>query len=242
MERVKKGVENKLWKQGIDSWDTFLEAKDIDGLSLARKKYYDRKIIEARHALYNFNSAYFKSLLPQSEYYRLYDFFKDNCVFLDIETTGLDFRRNDITVIGLFDGLETKTMIKGINLDYDGLKSELAKHKLIITFNGASFDIPKMEKYFSARIRIPHIDLRHVLSKIGHTGGLKKIEKDLGIQRPEEVLAFDGQAAVDAWKMWKATGDRRFLELLIKYNEEDVINLKPLAKMAVKELWKQTRE
>ena len=74
--------------------------------------------MQARRALYNFDSTYFKNILPQSEYYRLYDFFKEDCVFLDIETTGLDSKNNDITVIGLFDGINTKTMIKNINLDY----------------------------------------------------------------------------------------------------------------------------
>jgi len=139
LERVKRGIEQNLWNQGIDSWESFLNANKIIGLNPSRKKYYERKIIEARKALFNFDSAYFKNILPQSEFYRLYDFFKEDCVFLDIETTGLDPNNNDITLIGLFDGLNTKTMIKGINLDINKLKKELKKYKLLVTFNGSSF-------------------------------------------------------------------------------------------------------
>jgi len=47
--------------------------------------------LKAREALYNFNSQYFLDILPQSENWRLYEFFKDEAVFLDIETTGLNF-------------------------------------------------------------------------------------------------------------------------------------------------------
>ena len=64
MERVKRGIEGKLYKQGILTWDSFLGSEKINGLSLARKKYYDRKILEARKQLYKFNSNYFKKILP----------------------------------------------------------------------------------------------------------------------------------------------------------------------------------
>ena len=55
--------------------------------------------------------------------WRLYEFFKEDAVFLDIETTGLSKNSYDITVFGLYDGINTKIMIKGINLDYGALKN-----------------------------------------------------------------------------------------------------------------------
>jgi uncharacterized protein len=237
LERVKRGIENKIWKQGIDSWDSFLNAERVKGLSTLRKKYYDRKIIEARNELYNFNSSYFKNILPQSEYYRLYDFFKEDCVFLDIETTGLDFRNNDITVIGLFDGLNTKTMIKGINFDYIELRNELQKYKLIVTFNGASFDVPFINKKFPGLLPdIPNFDLKSVTDRLNLKGGLKKIERILDIRRRKIVTEFNGGDALTLWKMYRATGNDYYLKLLIEYNEEDIINLKKIADHCVGKL------
>ena len=237
LERVKRGLEGKLWEQGIHSWDSFLESKKIIGLSLARKRYYDRKILEARRQLYNFNSAYFKNLLPQSEYYRLYDFFKEDCIFLDIETTGLDSKNDDITLIGLFDGVNTKTMIKGINFDYKALKEELQKYKLIVTFNGSSFDVPFINKIYPNLLpNIPNFDIKSVTDRLSLKGGLKEIEKKLGIKRNKIIERFYGGDALTLWKMYRATGDDYYLKLLIEYNEEDIINLKTIADYCVSKL------
>jgi len=237
LERVKRGLEDNLWKQGIHSWDDFLNANKINGLSRRRKLYYDRKINEARKELFNLNSSYFKNLLPSTEYYRLYDFFKEETVFLDIETTGLSPKYNNITMIGLFDGIETKTMIQGINLDIPALKKELEKYKLIVTFNGASFDIPFIEKQFPNLLpNIPNLDLRTIANKIGLTGGLKKIEKQLGIQRRKLVEDFSGGDALTLWKMYRATGNDFYLNLLVEYNEEDIINLKKIAEHCIEKI------
>ena len=242
LERVKRGTVEKLWKQGIDNWDSFLNSGKIEGLSITRKKYYDRKIIEARQALYNFDSAYFKKILPQSEYYRLYDFFKEDCVFLDIETTGLDSKNNDITVIGLFDGINTKTMIKNINLDYKILKNELKKYKLIVTFNGSSFDVPFINKTYPGLLpNIPNFDIKSVTDRLNLKGGLKEIERKLGIKRNKIIEKFYGGDALTLWKMYRATGDDYYLKLLIEYNEEDIVNLKKVADYCVEKLRRQLR-
>jgi len=237
LERVKRGIEEKLWKQGISNWDSFLSSERINGLSLARKKYYDRKILEARKQLYNFNSNYFRKILPQAEYYRLYDFFKEDCVFLDIETTGLDARNNDITMIGLFNGIDTKTMIKGINFDYKTLKEELKNYKLIVTFNGSSFDIPFINKIYPDLLPdIPNFDVKSVTARLGLKGGLKEIERKLGIKRGKIVEKFYGGDALTLWKMYRATGNDEYLNLLIEYNEEDIVNLKKVAEYCVEKL------
>ena len=148
LEGFGRKQEQNMRNLGIDNWDLFLRNEKIKGVSGKRKCYYDRKILEARKALYNSDSSYFVNLLSQSEMWRLYDFFKSEAVFLDIETTGLSKNEDDITVFGLYDGINTKTMIKGINLDYGALKKELNKYKLIVTFNGASFDLPFIEKRY----------------------------------------------------------------------------------------------
>lgn len=234
LERVKRGIEENLWQQGINSWDSFLAVSKVRGLSSSRKKYYDRKLIEARKALYNFDSSYFKKLLPQSEYYRLYDFFKEDCVFLDIETTGLDFRNDDITVIGLFDGIDAKTMIKGINFDYKILKNELKNYKLMVTFNGSSFDVPFISKKYPDLLpNVPNFDVKSVTDRLNLKGGLKEIEKTLGIKRNEIVENMYGGDALTLWRTYRATGDDYYLKLLVEYNEEDVVNLKKIAEHCI---------
>jgi len=237
LERVKRGTEEKIWKQGIYTWDSFLDSDKIKGLSPQRKLYYNRKIFEARKELYNFNSNYFKKILPQSEYYRLYDFFKEDCVFLDIETTGLDPKNNDITMIGLFNGIDTKTMIKGINFDYNILKNELKNYKLIVTFNGSSFDIPFINKIYPGLLPdIPNFDVKSVTTRLNLKGGLKEIEKKLGIKRGKIVEKFYGGDALTLWRMYRATGNDYYLKLLVEYNEEDIINLKKVAEYCVERL------
>lgn len=238
LEKINKKTEENLWRQGITNWDLFLEKRKINGLSRARKLYYDRQILKARKALYNFNSSHFIDLLPQNEYWRLYNFFKEDSVFLDIETTGLT-NHDDITVFGLFNGIDTKTMIKNLNLDLKELKKELNQYKLIVTFNGSVFDIPFINKRYPDLLpNIPNFDVKSVTNKLNLKGGLKEIEKKLGIRRNKIIEKFYGGDALTLWKMYKATGDNYYLKLLIEYNEEDVINLKTIADYCVEKLSK----
>jgi len=235
LERVGDKLEQNIWHNEVRHWDDFLKKDHVIGISKTRKYYYDRKILEAKKALFNFDSSYFLETLPQSETWRLYDFFRQDAVFLDIETTGLSKNHDDITVFGLYDGINTKTMIRGINLDFNLLKKELQKYKLIVTFNGASFDLPFIEKRYPGLLpRIPNFDVRCVTNRLGLNGGLKNIEKTLGIRRSDLVERFYGGDALTLWKMYRATGDEHYLNLLVEYNEYDIVNLKIVADKAAK--------
>ena len=239
LERIGDKLEKNIWNDGVYDWNSFLERSKIKGLSMHRKGYYNRKILSARKALYNFDSSYFLDLLPQSEMWRLYDFFKEDAIFLDIETTGLSKDFDDITLLGLYNGFNTKIMVKGINLDYNALKKELQKYKLIVTFNGAVFDLPFIEKIYPGLLpTIPNFDVRAITNRLGLIGGLKNIEKALTIKRSHNVEKFYGGDALTLWKMYRATGDEYYLNLLIEYNEYDIINLKIVAEQCVKKMKK----
>jgi len=236
---VKYRTERKFWNQGMHSWGDFLDAKAVQGLSKARKERFDWVLKEATLHLREENANFFAKTLPFSDQWRLYDEFKDEAVYLDIETNGY---YGGITVIGLSDGVDTTMFVRGFNLDRSLLRKELAKYKMVVTFNGASFDLPVIQRYFGFKPRQPHVDLRFVCQKAGYTGGLKSIEKQLNIKRRKEVEDMSGQDAVYLWQMWRSTGNRDYLDKLVWYNEEDILNLRPLAEKVIPQVWKNLRE
>ncbi len=232
--------ERRIWESGVTDWDLFLNKHKIEGVSSHRKAYYDRKIHQAKKALYSMDSTYFMNALPQSETWRLYDFFRSEAIFLDIETTGLSRNFDDVTVIGLYDGISTKTMIQGINFDHSALRKELEKYKLIVTFNGASFDLPFIKKRYPNLIpNVPNFDVKCISGKLGLSGGLKSIERELGIKRTEPIGGFYGGDALTLWRMYRGSGDDYYLNLLVEYNEYDIVNLKKVAEFCVDELKKK---
>ncbi|MBI2664095.1 ribonuclease H-like domain-containing protein [Candidatus Woesearchaeota archaeon] len=237
LDRIGKEKERQIWSQGIYSWEAFLTTKRVKGISPKSKAYYDRKLMEARKQLFSSNSSYFASAMPLSEQWRLYEFFREDAVYLDIETDGLN-ETDDITVVGLFDGLDTKTMVRGINLDYAALRNELLKYKITVTFNGSVFDVPFIRKrYGNILPDIPHFDLRFCCQRIGLSGGLKQIENKLGIWRANEIVRqmYGGDAAL-LHRMWRGSGNEHYLQLLVDYNEEDVVNLRKIAEHTYKSL------
>ena len=79
------------------------------------------------------------------------------------------------------------------------------------------------------RERSPQFDLRFGARKLGLSGGLKALEKTLGITRDFEVENLAGEDTLIYWRMWKKDGNKKALRLLRRYNREDVMNLIPLA-------------
>lgn len=234
LDKISYETEKNIWSQNIHTWEDFLEAKEILGIGKQRKIFHNQQILSAKKAVQEDDAGQLSALFPKAEHWRLYDFFKEDACFLDIETSGY---YGDITVIGIYDGRETKTMVKGMNLNLPLLGKLLQQYKMIITFNGSSFDLPVINRYYPNTIpNIAHIDLRHILAKLGYTGGLKQIEMQLGIQRPAHLQGVNGSDAVYLWNMWKATGKEKYLEQLVQYNEEDIINLRPLADFAYQKM------
>ena len=231
LDKVGLKKEKAIWGHGIETWDDFLENK-IKGISAERKNRHEQQIRLAKLNLDYENALHFREVLPPSEMWRIYPEFKDKAAYVDIETSGYY-----ITVVGIYNGYEVKHFVRGFNMDRNAILNELYKHKLLLTFNGSSFDIPMLQRFLRHKINIAHIDLRHVCSRIGLKGGLKSIEKQLGIKRANEVCSMIGNDAVFCWEMFQHTGIKEYLDLLLQYNAEDVLNLKPLAEYAVEKLW-----
>ncbi len=140
-------------------------------------------------------------------------------------------------MVGIYDGNQVKTFIREINLDE--IENELSKYSLLVTYNGACFDLPFLRYHFhNAVLDQLHIDLRYPLKRLGYSGGLKQIEHSLNIQRTQETRNLDGFDAVRLWYEYQS-GSKESLELLIEYNSEDIINLKKLMEFAYSRLQKE---
>lgn len=221
-------TERRIWGLGIPTWQAFLDYKTTR-LFPKRHDVLCRELIASldhRHDI-----AFFSARLPPGEMWRLFGAFQHKAVYLDIETSGGWQGMDDITVIGIYDGIDVQTFVSGINLD--DFEMAIAAYDLVITFNGALFDLPLIRSRFPG-ISLPpaHIDLRFLLKKLGHAGGLKRIEKNLGISRES---GMDGYDAVRLWQAYQ-WGDGAALETLIRYNRADIVNLKPLMEMGCRKM------
>jgi uncharacterized protein YprB with RNaseH-like and TPR domain len=76
-----------------------------------------------------------------------------------------------------------------------------------------------------------HVDLCFALKRLGYSGGLKRIEEKLGIDRTEETRGLSGWDAVRLWRMYRA-GNEKALEVLLTYNREDVLHMENLLQWA----------
>lgn len=229
MPGVGKALERKIWASGIRSWDEFLEMEDRLSIPSTRKTRICEEIkVSSRHLDLK-DCFFFSQRLPSAEHWRAYPVFSDSVAFFDIETTGLSPVRDKITVVGIYNGKESRTYVRGINLE--DMVEEFSKYSLLISFNGARFDIPFIKSEFpEIGFKQLHIDLMYPLRRIGFAGGLKNIEKLLGICRSADTDGMDGFDAVRLWRQYEK-GDKEALGLLVKYNREDIVNLKTIIEL-----------
>jgi uncharacterized protein len=229
IQGVGKSLERKIWAQGIRTWEEFLELEDKISIPSARKAIISEEIRRSSAHLAAKDYYFFSQCLPSTEHWRAYPLFSDSIAFFDIETTGLSQRRDKITVVGIYDGREVKSYINGINLV--DIVEEFSKYRLLVSFNGARFDLPFIKTEFpEIEFRQLHVDLMYPLRRIGYNGGLKNIEKLLGISRSEDTEGLTGFDAVKLWKQYER-GDEKALDKLIEYNKEDVMNLKTIIEL-----------
>ncbi len=228
LEKCSTARENSFWKQGIKNWRMFLAAEKVHGIAAVKKEFYNRRIREAQQALAEDNAAYFVGRLPTKEMWRLYPHFKEDCGFLDIETDSY----GNIVVVGISNYYNTNTFVKGFNLEKDLLEKDLMKYKLLVTFNGGAFDLPKLKKQLQLEVKMPHIDLKPLCVKLDLKGGLKEVERVLNLKRPAHLYGNP----VDLWRAFHASGDREYLQLLIDYNSEDIENLKGVMNVVYKRM------
>ncbi|MFB6353597.1 MAG: ribonuclease H-like domain-containing protein [Halobacteriales archaeon] len=225
VEGVGERTERRLWRAGVTRWDDFDDAS-IRGVGPTLATRIRTFVEEAEPRLADRDARYFASALPDRERWRLYEDFRDRVAYLDIETTGLDRHRDDVTVVGVHGPEGTASLVRGRDLSPAAVQDALGDAALVVTFNGAQFDLPFLESALGVSVDRPHVDLRYPCRRLGLTGGLKAIERTVDIDRDRPDLG--GRDAVRLWHRYARRGDESALETLVDYNREDAVHLETL--------------
>jgi len=218
---VGKQTERKLWERGVWTWEDF--DGTVPGPAAADR--VESFIATASERLDDGDTQFFGQTFPSGCQWRLYETFREEACFLDIETTGLEKRHDDVTVVSCHQNGTTDTFVRGRGLTGDRLARRLDEAGLLVTFNGKQFDVPFLETSFGLDIDLPHIDLMYPCRRLDLTGGLKQVERDVGIDRDRPDLS--GRDAVRLWHEYER-GDDGALDTLVSYNRDDTANLKQL--------------
>ena len=157
--------------------------------------------------------------------------------YLDIETTGLDLSSCRITVVGIYlagEGEGEVVQLVGDKITPDSLLSSLAGVDTLHTYNGSRFDLPFIDAHHDVDLagEFKHVDLMFDCWKKNLYGGLKSVERQLGIGR--HVTDVNGLEAVRLWWAYVNNHDAAALKKLLEYNKEDVVNLKTLKERLAK--------
>ncbi|MFB6165234.1 MAG: ribonuclease H-like domain-containing protein [Haloarculaceae archaeon] len=226
---VGEKTERKLWEAGVTHWDEF----DPEAVGPTTAERIQSFIDTARDRLAAGDAAFFDQQFPSSERWRLYENFRERTCFFDIETTGLDASYADVTTVSAHRAGETTTLVKGRDLTAEAVADLFADADLLVTFNGARFDVPFLEESFDLALDHPHLDLMYPCRQLGLSGGLKAIEREIGVDRDRPDIS--GEDAVRLWYEYER-GDESALETLVSYNREDAVNLRTLTETVVDRL------
>ena len=141
--------------------------------------------------------------------------------YLDIETSF----SGRITVVGIYLPELEIIQLVGDEITYASVTEALSSATAIVTYNGNRFDLPVIKRKIGLdlRARFASCDLMYECWRRGLYGGLKGVEHQMGISRETEGIT--GRDAPVLWERYVRKGDPEALDLLLKYNRDDVMNL-----------------
>jgi uncharacterized protein YprB with RNaseH-like and TPR domain len=228
--------ERRLWKSGVSTWNDAGATGPHSLLNAERREILSRCMDEADAGRWDT----FARLLDSGDHWRAL-VHRDGDVVrplrwlaLDIETTGVRPPANRTTVIGIC-GHATDFQPVALVADQRDWAEPLADYLLntdvLLTFNGRQFDVPfLLDDLRRYHFVFPpfHVDLYFALRRLDITGGLKKIQQELGFCRHGDIEDLNGYAAVLLWQDHRR-GKPGALETLTRYCLEDVVVLLDLA-------------
>lgn len=230
---VGRHTERALWSAGCHTWSDLAGGLDRYSTGTANRSDVSLHLETSQRSLEEGWHQYFAPRLGMNEAWRAWPEFRHRCVYLDIETDGGQ-SGGAITTIGLYDGKEFTGLVRDIDLG--NFPDIISQYSMIVTFFGAGFDLPVIQKRFpTLRLDQIHLDLCPTLKKVGLRGGLKSIERHLDIIRSPRTAGLTGYDAVRLWREY-LRGKDDSLEILLEYNREDVVNLEALAEHAYNRL------
>ncbi len=220
--------EARLRGEGCACWADLLSAqRPLAGLSASDWDGVRAAAERSLRALEADDAAYFAAKLPAAAQWRVLAHWFDRASFFDIETSGLE-ASSMVTLVCCFHEGRPLRFLAHENLD--DFLDLLEQVKLLVSFNGASFDVPRvLGRFHIPELPCAHVDLRWLCHHVGWRGGLKKIEKSIGLHRPPDLEGLGGAEAVWLWQAWSQSGDERARRTLERYCAADTVSLKRLA-------------
>jgi uncharacterized protein YprB with RNaseH-like and TPR domain len=161
-------------------------------------------------------------------------------LFFDTETTGLSTGAGTIPFLASFGSLagRTFTVRQYFLADYPGepsylesLLPEFAEDKILVSYNGRSFDIPLLRsRYLLNRIplrQLPHEDLLYPARRFWKTvlPGCSLSEMEHSVLLTKRALDIPGAEAPDIWFRFVREGSDPRLAALFAHNLEDTVSL-----------------
>lgn len=219
---------------GVNSWDV-LAHQSRALLQMGEDEWQQLlAAIEAcERALLNRDLHFLTRHLAPCDHWRILDRFFDCASYFDIETDGLG-GDSQVTVVGVYHCERLYAFVREENME--GLLDLLQETDLLVSFNGNSFDVPRILRAFNIpELPCPHVDLRWLCYHRGLRGGLKSIEFKLGVQRPLDVCGIDGAEAVRLWDVWQASRDQAARRQLLRYCCADALVLRHLARLILQQ-------
>jgi hypothetical protein len=163
--------------------------------------------------------------------------------YLDIETTGLSPSIHKVTVVGISIGdRDHIVQLVGNGITADGLRRALEQATTIYTYNGTRFDLPFLRLHFGIDLckHFRHHDLMLDCWERNLYGGLKSVGNRLGLSRKSRSI--DGLEAIRLWNRYDRFCDYNALRVLLDYNKEDVLALRALREVLIKQHPQSSRQ